>query len=81
MNSFTQHYKAMTAIDYANLPYWDLCAALRLVRLAGASLAELAAFFPPFGRNDITEQTIRTDYHSFIAQAFGSWPFIDRVRG
>jgi aminoglycoside phosphotransferase (APT) family kinase protein len=70
MHSFTHHYMSMMAIDYTNLPYWDLCAALRLVRLAGSNLAEWAAFFPPFGRHDITEQTIRDHYRFFITQAF-----------
>src|SRR5260370_32206891 len=29
MQSFTHHYASMTTIDLTNLPYWDLCAALR----------------------------------------------------
>jgi EmrB/QacA subfamily drug resistance transporter len=70
MNSFTHHYKSMMAIDYTNLAHWDLCAALRLVRLAGSNLAEWAAFFRPFGRHDITEQTMREHYRFFITQAF-----------
>jgi aminoglycoside phosphotransferase (APT) family kinase protein len=70
LQSFTQQYQSMMAIDYADLPYWDLWAALRLVRLAGSNLAEWAAFFPPFGRHDITEQTIRAHYRFFITQAF-----------
>ena len=70
MHSFTHHYQSMMAIDYTNLPYWDLGAALRLVRLAGSNLAEWAAFFPPFGRHDITEQTMRENYRFFITQAF-----------
>jgi aminoglycoside phosphotransferase (APT) family kinase protein len=70
MNSFTHHYKSTMAIDYTHLPYWDLCAALRLVRLAGSHLAEWAAFFLPFGRHDITEQTMREDFRFFITQAF-----------
>lgn len=70
MRSFTHHYQSMTAIDDTNLPYWDLCAALRLVRLAGSNLDEWAAFYPPFGRPDITEQTIRENYRFFITQAF-----------
>jgi hypothetical protein len=57
-------------IDFSNLPYYDLYAALRLVRLAGSDLAGWAAFFAPFGRPDITEQSIRNDYHFFINQAF-----------
>jgi len=70
MNSFTHHYQSMMIIDDTNLPYWDLCAALRLVRLAGSNLGAWAAFYPPFGRYDITEQTIRENYKFFITQAF-----------
>ncbi len=70
MNAFTHHYQSRMAIDYTHLSYWDLCAALRLVRLAGSNLAEWAAFFPPFGRPDITEQTMRENYRFFITQAF-----------
>ncbi|MCJ7623154.1 MAG: phosphotransferase [Anaerolineaceae bacterium] len=70
MNSFTQHYKSLIAIDYTDLPYWDLYAALRLVRLAGADLAAWVAFYPPYGRHDISEQTIREYYRFFINQAF-----------
>lgn len=70
MQAFADHYQALMSIDYTNLPYWDLCAALRLVRLAGAHLAEWAAFFQPFGRHDITEQSIREQYRWFITQAF-----------
>ena len=47
MNSFTQDYLTGMAIDTRDLPYWDLCAALRLVRLAGANLAEWAAVLYP----------------------------------
>jgi aminoglycoside phosphotransferase (APT) family kinase protein len=28
MHSFTRQYQSMTTIDFANLPYWDLCTAL-----------------------------------------------------
>ncbi len=70
MNSFTHHYTSLMPIDYSNLPYWDLCAALRLVRMAGADLVGWAAFFEPFGRHDITEQTIRGYYKFFVDQAF-----------
>jgi aminoglycoside phosphotransferase (APT) family kinase protein len=75
MHSFTHHYQSIMAVDYTNLPYWDLCAALRLVRLAGPHLAEWAAFFRPFGRHDITEQTIRGHHRWFITQAFETLSF------
>jgi aminoglycoside phosphotransferase (APT) family kinase protein len=70
MATFSRHYQALLDLDYTNLPYWDLYAALRLARMAGANLAEWAAFFPPFGRPDITEQTIRDDCRVFISQAY-----------
>ena len=70
MNSFTRYYRSMMDVDCTNLPYWDLCAALRLIRLADSNLAGLAAFFAPFGRSDITEQTIRENHSFFVNQAF-----------
>lgn len=70
MRTFTRYYQSLLDLDYGRLPYWDLCAALRLMRLAGPDLAEWAAFFAPFGRPDITEQTMRADYRAFVDQAF-----------
>jgi len=69
MHSFTHHYQTLMDIDYKNLPYRDLCAALRLARLIGADLAEWTAFFIPFGRSDITEHTFREYFRYFIKQA------------
>jgi len=70
LDAFTDHYTSKVAIDYADLPYWDLCAALRLVRMADANFADWATFFPPFGRPDIAEQTLTAHYQYFVAQAF-----------
>ena len=70
MDAFTEQYRTCMPIDYTELPYWDLVAALRLVRLAGKDLAGWAAFFGPFGRPDITERSIREHYAYFTAQAF-----------
>ena len=69
MNSFTSTYQSAMQLDYTNLAYWDLCAALRFIRLANGNLAALAAYFEPYGRSDITEQTIRTNVRHFITQA------------
>jgi aminoglycoside phosphotransferase (APT) family kinase protein len=69
MHSFTQHYQSVMDIDYRNLPYWDLCAALRLARLIGDDLAEWTAFFIPFGRHDITERSLSEHFRYFITQA------------
>ena len=74
MASFTRLYQARMDLDYGALPYWDLCAALRLMRIAGPHLAEWAAFFAPFGRPDITEQTMRADYASFVGQVLAALP-------
>ncbi|HEX9333408.1 MAG TPA: phosphotransferase [Anaerolineales bacterium] len=69
MQLFTHHYQSLMDIDYSNLSYWDLCAALRLDRLIGNDLAEWIAFFMPFGRHDITEQSLREHFQFFITQA------------
>jgi aminoglycoside phosphotransferase (APT) family kinase protein len=74
MTSFTDYYQSGMPIDYTDLPYWDLYAALRFIRLAGSHLDEWAAYFHPYGRRDITASTIRTYYDFFIHQAFERLP-------
>lgn len=69
LRAFMRRYQSIMAIDATSLPYWDLWAALRLIRLAGENLAEWAEFFTVFKRSDITEQTIRAYYWFFISQA------------
>jgi aminoglycoside phosphotransferase (APT) family kinase protein len=59
MHSFTQHYTSITTIDFANLPFWDLFAALR----PASKLAEWAA-------DDVTEQRMRERHKLFVARAF-----------
>ena len=59
MHSFTQQYRSMTTIDFAHLPYWDLCAALRRV----AQIAQ-------WGLDDTTERTMRERHRWFTTQAF-----------
>ncbi|HET8914018.1 MAG TPA: phosphotransferase [Ktedonobacteraceae bacterium] len=59
MQDFTRQYEALTSFDFTNLPYWDLCAALRPAsRLA--SWAEDAT----------SEQKMREGHRWFINQAF-----------
>ena len=70
MQQFTQQYQSLIDINYDKLPYWDLCAALRLIRLAGDNLAEWVSFFAPYDRRDITVQSLLENYRFFIAQAF-----------
>ncbi len=67
---FTQEYQRLISIDFSHLPYWDLCAVLRLVRLARGNFAELAAWFLPFNRADLTEQSISENIAFFTDQAF-----------
>ena len=66
MNEFTRHYQSLTTLDFAQLPYWDLYAALRPM----SRIAEWAAGWPELGRKDITEQTMREGHRWFITQAF-----------
>jgi aminoglycoside phosphotransferase (APT) family kinase protein len=58
MTEFTNHYRSLTAIDVANLPYWDLCAALRpCSKLSG------------WGLDAATEQRMRERHAFFVAHA------------
>ncbi|HEX6484878.1 MAG TPA: phosphotransferase family protein [Ktedonobacteraceae bacterium] len=59
MHRFTQQYQSMTTLDFTNLPYWDLCAALR-------PIAQIAGW----GLDDITEKTMRERHRWFTTQAF-----------
>ena len=59
MQSFTHQYQSMTTIDFTNLPYWDLCAALRRV----AQIAQ-------WSLDDTTEKTMREKHRWFVTQAF-----------
>ena len=69
MRQFTQVYRAQMPLDYRDLAYWDLCAALRMARLVGSDLALFVAFFPPVGRSDITEQFLQQNFDTFVEQA------------
>ena len=59
MQNFTYHYQSLADIDFANLPYWELYAALRRIpQIAG------------WGLDDITEKAMRERLRWFVAQAF-----------
>ncbi len=70
MNNFTTHYQSMMSIDYSNLPYWDLCAAMRLLGFTEGDLGKLTSYISLFGRDDISEQSIKANLTFFIEQAF-----------
>lgn len=59
MTQFTATYRSLANLDFTNLPYWDLCAALR----PAGKLAE-------WGLDAQTEQTMRERHHWFVTQAF-----------
>ena len=59
MQEFTRRYQSLAALDLAQLPYWDLCAALRPI----PKIAEWT--------DDATaQQSMRAGLKSFIEQAF-----------
>ena len=66
---FTTFYLEENRIETGRLPYWDLCAALRFIRLADNDLDGLAAYFHPYGRTDITATSVRRDFNAFWQQA------------
>lgn len=59
MIQFTQCYHARNAVDLTNLPYWDLCAALRPAGKLGT-----------WGLDAATEKAMRADHQWFVTQAF-----------
>jgi len=59
MQHFTDYYRSVTAVDFANLPYWDLCAALRPASKLGT-----------WGLDAFTEQRMREHHRIFIMQAY-----------
>jgi len=59
MQHFTQQYQFLSSIDFTNLPYWDLCAALRAASKLGR-----------WGLDASTEQRMRDGQYWFITQAF-----------
>jgi aminoglycoside phosphotransferase (APT) family kinase protein len=61
MEQYTQHYQAVTALDFTNLPYWDLCAALR----PASKLLEWAG-------DAVTEKRMRDGHLHFITQSFAN---------
>lgn len=66
MEEFTIAYKSLTKIDFSNLPYWDLFAALR----PASKLDKWASDWPSLDRSDITEDTMREGHNWFVNQAF-----------
>ena len=63
MRNFTHQYRLMTGVDFTDLPYWNLCAALRpIANMAG------------WGLDEITEKTMREKHRWFTEQALKKLP-------
>ncbi len=61
LTEFTRQYQALARLDYTDLPYWDLAAALRPAgKLAGWGLAPTV------------EARMRARHRGFVAQAFAA---------
>ncbi|MGH2560005.1 MAG: phosphotransferase family protein [Thermomicrobiales bacterium] len=58
MDNFTDQYRSTSPADFTNLPYWDLCAALRPC----SKLSD-------WGLDDETEQRMRDRHRLFVTQA------------
>lgn len=63
MQRFTQQYHSMNAIDFTNLPYWDLCVALRKT-----------SQISQWGLDAELEKAMRAGLRQFIDQAFEKLP-------
>jgi aminoglycoside phosphotransferase (APT) family kinase protein len=60
MERFTRHYHSLMTWDFANLPYWDLWAALRPAsKLSG------------WGLDEVAEKAMREQHRWFVEQALG----------
>jgi aminoglycoside phosphotransferase (APT) family kinase protein len=65
--AFTEHYRALTDIDWTDLGRWELCVALRpLGQLERWSSAYAGA---PISRPDITVEWMAAGHRRFVAAA------------
>jgi aminoglycoside phosphotransferase (APT) family kinase protein len=58
MNDFTRRYQSLTSVEIADLPYWDLSAALRPCSKIG-----------DWGLDAVVERRMRAQHARFVAQA------------
>jgi aminoglycoside phosphotransferase (APT) family kinase protein len=63
---FTNYYQQGVDLDFTNLPYWDLCAVLRLLRLVRGDWGWLVDFVRPYGRVDLTGERIGEEVGRFV---------------
>ncbi|HLO98383.1 MAG TPA: phosphotransferase [Fimbriimonas sp.] len=65
VHAWTEKYRSMSSICFDDLPYWDLCAALRPIRWVD----QWAPAFAKLGRPDVTAETMTTGLKWFIEDA------------
>ena len=68
MNAFTELYRDGSSIDFTDLPYYDLMAALR----PAFKMKEWASAWIDLGRDDITEDTMRSGHRRFVDAALAA---------
>lgn len=74
--AFAKAYRDQArGISFDHQALWDLCAAIRFVRLTRLNLASWAAGYQHYGRFDITESLLRDRYTVFVTNALEEPPF------
>ena len=69
LKQFTKRYQMLMPLDYSELPYWDLLAALRFVRLCDGDLDWFDSFFGEYGRHDLKPDVVTKRVNQFIQNA------------
>ncbi len=68
MDEFSEHYRSLTKLDFAPLPYWQLLVSLR----PRFRFGQWASAYPHLGRADITESTLRAGHNEYVKNALSS---------
>ena len=66
---FTETYLTARKVNCANLPIWDLVAALQLIRFINHNLQGWSRFYSPYGRQDLTAEVIAGRINQFTEDA------------
>ena len=69
MERFTDRYRAASGVDFGDLGYWELCAALRMAQIIGHNIAGWIHYFEEYARGDISVAWFWQQYDRFIDEA------------
>ena len=69
MERFTERYRVAAGVDFGDLAYWELCAALRMARIIGQDIEGWIRYFEDYGRSDISVERFWQQYDRFIDHA------------